>query len=395
MFKIVNNNKGEGERCEKIIMRKYISKNYLKKYYQEFLNRSLAMDLDGAWIEGFKYDIDKNGKIRLLDISDELKQYFYNESFIEIPVVFDLVEFINLNSFISKFNKPFSFIADSLVELDTNVFRDSLVKSVSLKSCKILNDNTFEYCKELVEVDIPNIKIIGDECFNGDNKLSKISINTVKKIGSSAFTDCISCTFDNNNFEYPYLLEMGVEAFCESGITNMCANRLKEIPKNCFLNSSLEYFRGDRVERVEEGAFNYSNLSNFVLPNLKYIGFLSFAMTQIQEFVSDLKYIGGMPFFTCVNLKKIVLPSIKNLEVSLAMDCNNLDFIELSNCKNIIGGLYDNCNLKSVYLPSLNRFTTASFPWHDKSVIIYLNQDCKIDDLALEIFKYRITKIRK
>lgn len=369
-------------------MRRKISKNSLKQYYKEMLNRNLMMDLDGVWIDGFKFDITDENKLRLLDISSEIKEYFYNERCIEIPSIFDVVEFKNFRTFILEMDVPFTLIADDLIYFDTQVFSQSMVSKVSLKSCKHLGDFAFANCHNLKFIDIPNIKYIGESCFNGDKYLSEINISNVKKIGIDAFYKCTSCNFIG--VDYPNLLQIGEGAFSNSNIKQMCANKLKVVPNECFKDSKLVYFRGDNVREVQSFGFNSSELSKVDLPNLYIIGFYSFSHTLISEFVSNLRYIANMPFSDCKNLKFIKLPNVKKLETLLVKECPNLELIELNSCKRILGGVSSKCNLKELYLPSLSKFSLTCCNWDNKNVIIYLNKDCEINDMAIEVFGDRL-----
>lgn len=363
-----------------------ITKDYLKLYYEKY--NGIAFDFEGVWINGFRYEIRDN-KVYLLDIDKFLLDMFYKNSLIEIPDVFEELDFINHNlyDFIHEWDKPFSLEADGVKNFKTKIFSGSKIEDISLKSCVSIGDDAFRFCLNLKNVVIPKIKYIGNNSFEGDSLLSNIDIRTVKRIGEKSFDSCNNCSFVGD--EYPNLLEIGESAFSHSGIERMIANRLKEVPKNAFNSSSLTYFKGDRVVEIREYGFYCSELLELDCPNLSLISFNCLSMIPIEKLECYAKYINGRPFVCCVNLRYVSFPVLKKLEQPLFYQCNHISTLSLPSCVSIQGGLTDS-DISDVYLPSLKRFTGASLSWDVKKTKVHLSQNCEIDPFYWEIFKDRI-----
>lgn len=242
------------------------------------------------------------------------------------------------------------------------------LKSVKInEGCTILK-LSFDYCKALAEVSLPNsldsighakypevfsrctalsridlpdkLRYIGYGSFRGCTSLAEISVpTTVTTISKYAFKDCVSL----------------------SSVT--LSPNINNIPQGAFdgCTSLTTIVIPDGIQTIESGAFSKSGLRTLQLSNtLRSIGNKAFyECKQLKNvlFPSNLSSIGSEAFHSCTLLASINLPSsLISLGTNAFSNCSALATINVDDgcrLKQIPSSCFYQCTaLKNFYIPS-------------------------------------------
>lgn len=214
------------------------------------------------------------------------KYAFYGNNFTNITFNSGLEEIAEHAFDNSKSVKSIS-LPDSIVKVGKAAFRNCLLLE-SLRATSInyktMESDTFKYCVNLKDVNIPNITNIKESAFEGCTSLTEYNLPNIKNVGESAFRNCTGInkiTLDtnlesigNNSFEGCVNvsqiilrsnklvdLEAANGAFynCGSntnGIKVMIEGEVTSIPKRLFLSSS----NGTYLPKIREIIINTQSL---------------------------------------------------------------------------------------------------------------------------------------
>jgi hypothetical protein len=359
-----------------------ISKKSLQEYCLHYLERAVPLNL-GSVIEydGYRFTMDANGMFTLVNMTNSRLKQFIKHKMIFIPSVFDYLDkelFSETFGDMDSYCNSYSLVADGILCLPDYFCDGTNLKYVSLKSCKVLGEGAFSYCKELYEINVPNIERIEERCFFDCFKLEKINLSTVKFIGVHAFKGCSNLYV--TNIEFPHLEFLGSEAFIGSSIQIMIAPELKKIPHRAFYESSLIYFLGLKVTSIGESAFALSQLRNINVPNASVLKEDCFFKTEISEFISYAEITSlETPFNSCPYLKVIELNGLVYLNGIIAVHCPNLEAVRLSSCIALHTAIFQACkSLRNIYLPALQKLPFTVFEVR-KYTKLFVNKNVVLD----------------
>jgi hypothetical protein len=176
----------------------------------------------------------------------------------------------------------------NLVNIQNNVFRETLIETISLENTKIsyLNAGIFYNCANLSNIILPN---------------------TVTRIRDSSFEKCSSLT--NINFLPDNVTIIDQRAF------NSCSNiRNILFPENLEIIGTRAFQNCSKIETI---TFN----KKLITINLQ--AFYQCFLLREAIFKQNLKEIGEGCFYNCKELKKVVLPySLETLGNSAFKSCN-------------------------------------------------------------------------
>lgn len=226
-----------------------------------------------------------------------------------------------------------------------------------------ISDNSFSDCISLISVggDYSSLEKIGNNAFYQCKALTTFNFpkTKIKEINDWAFTGCtFALVVFPNTLTY---IGIGAFKFCDKLELIKFSNSLKVINESAFFQcmrlNAIGMFNS--LEIVEKQAFYYCGINEIVLPE-------------------NLRFIGWKAFYSCKNIKKIVI--YMRIEATIAEDAfNNLDNVtELvfnSNNYQILNYLNDSKINKITFnssliseVPSLNTFV-------DLNELNILNQD--------------------
>ena len=264
-------------------------------------------------------------------------------------------------------------------------------------SVQIIGDRSFQYCKSLSSVKLPNnpdFKIIGEYEFRGCSSLTDIDIpSTVTTIKTTSFVGCKSLS--SVNFQnYPNNNLVGINAFAFQGCTNLTGfdfgSSVARINDKAFegCTSFKSLSIPDNISRIEEAAFaNCTSLSSIsigkklteintevfygctalpsvVIPytvkqiysrafrNCTGLSSLTFETTSKKGIVT----IGAEAFYNCNNLLSVKIPkTVSNIGISAFANCTSLSNVsfDTTKLKDIDNAVFYNCsNLSSISIPN-------------------------------------------
>ncbi|MFI3328863.1 MAG: leucine-rich repeat protein [bacterium] len=211
-----------------------------------------------------------------------------------------------------------------------------------------LNDNMFAFCSSLKSIDISKITKIGNNTFESCRELVDINIpNTLTTIGSGVFKNCSAIS----NITLPSNITMiPDESFygCSS-LTNFTLNdTVTQIGKFAFFGckSLSNIVIPNSVVKIDSYAFRSSNLESIIIPN------------TVKELLE-----GSLA--QCLSLKTVVLPETINvLNASLFYECSNLESVNIpSGVTSLESSVFYSCaSLKNLILPKkLQRIGSSAF----------------------------------
>lgn len=180
------------------------------------------------------------------------------------------------------------------------------------ENTKSIAENAFQYCSELISIDIPNsVKLIGSFSFYGCTNLTSIVIpDSVTEIGELAFEECSNLT----SIVIPDSVEnIGMTAFasCEQLESIVLSNKLTTISNTSFAGctklSSIEI--PNSVTSINSNSFSgCTNLTKAIIP-------------------SSVTYISAYAFRECPNLT--IYGEKNSVAESFAIE-NNINFVDIN-----------------------------------------------------------------
>lgn len=249
-------------------------------------------------------------------------------------------------------------------------FRDcELLESVELcKSLLAIGFHAFHDCTSLKSIIIPgNITKIESGSFWGCESLQSVTIlEGVKIIGEEAFAACISI----ESLGLPNsLTTIGEGAFgsCESLKSVLIPTSVTSIGREAFSCCDCEIISKSECF-LSDGSGLYSVKEKKLIYCSKSI---------VKYSISDsTNIIGGNAFFSCENLKSIVIPdSVTRIEDGAFMACYSLREVQLSKSLKEIGEYaFSSCrSIKSIILPeSLISIEKGAFAGCDSLDVLYV-----------------------
>eukprot|EP00523_Entomoneis_sp_CCMP467_P011288 CAMPEP_0168739972 /NCGR_PEP_ID=MMETSP0724-20121128/11736_1 /TAXON_ID=265536 /ORGANISM="Amphiprora sp., Strain CCMP467" /LENGTH=355 /DNA_ID=CAMNT_0008787387 /DNA_START=61 /DNA_END=1128 /DNA_ORIENTATION=+ len=207
---------------------------------------------------------------------------------------------------------------------------ESLQQVRVAKSVQQIGRYSFQYCRNLVSVEIPNdskLVDIGEAAFHGCKSLTvdKMTLPTsLRRIGDHAFSLCSSLTQPN----VPSQLEsIGLGCY-----------------KRCTALKEVDLSHCPNLKRINQWTFhNCSSLKTFLSPpHLENIGFHAFRCTSLEAvvFPKTLQSIEMGAFFGCNKLQCLKFPvSLQNISLQAFMGCTALGLVELESVASFQGAI--------------------------------------------------------
>lgn len=206
----------------------------------------------------------------------------------------------------------------------------AIKKVIINEGTKVIGAQSFEICRELVEVVLPeSVKKIEPEAFCGCEKLNKIHLpSTLKEIGYRAFAYTAI-----DHIDIPEsVTDIGWNEFegCSKLVRVTIPQSLTELPDGMFSScSALEQVSIPKgLNKIPDGIFNdCASLETINLPDkTEVIGWRAFANTGIMTLVvpETVTEIGLEAFAGCEQLENIVLPQTVELGNGVFSDCPKL-----------------------------------------------------------------------
>jgi len=190
------------------------------------------------------------------------------------------------------------------------------------------------YTREDEGVDLSNlIDIIDEDAFAWNKTVRSISGKSVTKIGTGAFYHSFV-----EKINFPNVVEIGEEVFYRTGVKKVVLNKLNVVPMKAFAESDIVSFRGDNVKVVEaeafrsciylervafpnlitigESAFYNSSITDVVFNKVKKIPLHAFMGARLRSFKGDeVEVVGEGGFQYCEYLKRLILPKVKKIHL--------------------------------------------------------------------------------
>ncbi len=243
-------------------------------------------------------------------------------------------------------------IPNTVTKIWDYAFKDcrSLKNVIIPESVDTIGEFAFSGCKSLKNIIIPeSITIIRESTFYMCESLESITIpKSVKVIESMVFIGCQAlqriCVDSDNQY------------YCSIDGVLFSKDRTSIIlfpKKHPQVHYQIPFF----VNKIEDGAFSFSNQKNIVIPNsVTYIGFDAFYHCEsiqsitIPDTVSEIK-IGT--FRGCTSLKEIVIPnSVTKIKRNAFYGCKSLQNIIIpKSVKEIEKSVFIGCtSLHSIHM---------------------------------------------
>ena len=248
-------------------------------------------------------------------------------------------------------------LPDTITYLDSSAF-DECPEELFTKINDLYyignSSNRYLYCLKNINKDItsvifnPNTKVICNNCFKDCNNLVSVNFMNIKIIGSNAFANCtafVDLTIPKN-----------VEIIGEGAFAGCTSLQKMELP---FAGEKRYSLNGESV-RTFAYLFNElvpENLTEVKITDCEYIQDFAFdGCTSLQkiELPSFLKSIGNRAFYYCTSLTDIKMPSdVNNIGYSAFENCTSLvDMVVALNIRTIESCAFANCtSLKNLYIP--------------------------------------------
>mmetsp|Transcript_16302 Transcript_16302/g.35749 ORF Transcript_16302/g.35749 Transcript_16302/m.35749 type:complete len:356 (+) Transcript_16302:33-1100(+) len=208
---------------------------------------------------------------------------------------------------------------------------ESLQQVRVAKSVQQIGRYSFQYCRNLVSVEIPNdskLVDIGEAAFHGCKSLTvdKMTLPTsLRRIGDHAFSLCSSLTQPN----VPSQLEsIGLGCY-----------------KRCTALKEVDLSHCPNLKRINQWTFQNCSLLKTVLlpPHLERILECAFHTCTSLEgivFPKTLQYISYQVFHGCTQLKSLKFPvSLQTIDQEAFMGCTALCLVEVESVVSIGGAI--------------------------------------------------------
>ncbi len=187
------------------------------------------------------------------------------------------------------------------------------LKSVDLSTAKKIGESAFQFCISLESVgDLSSMTGIDNNVFQNCYSLKEVNLSSCKTIGSNAFSDCQSLT----SIDLSACQTLGNSVFsgCNSLKEVKGYSHFTEVPQSAFSGcSKLETIDFSNCKSF--GAFAFSNCSNLEtidLSNCKSIGERAFSFCSNLTAFGTLplcETIGNSAFSGCSKLGNVIIES--------------------------------------------------------------------------------------
>jgi len=254
-------------------------------------------------------------------------------------------------------------VPEDITDYTESTFRDHKgLTGVSFKSEKIteIHAESFSGCINLTWVDAPYISTIEREAFINTNLKSFSVCKSLFKIGSNAFKGCSNLV--SINFSTPSKLERIEDgAFSETGLTNVdLPDSINFLGVSAFFNSDLTYIKlPTNLYIIAAKTFQNCNALTDIKfgRNLSKISISAFENTALKEIVipDSVITIENGAFYQCTNLTSVKLGlNTSNLLANAFAFCSSLSKVVLGeNLKIIDDSAFGNTpSLRSIYIPA-------------------------------------------
>ena len=177
-----------------------------------------------------------------------------------------------------------------------------------------------------------------------------------------------------------YITSMSMSAFYSTnGLKSLSFPNLETLSStyNFYRCLDLESVYIPKIDSLPSYCFAFcSNLSDVTLSsNLNSIGTAAFQGTNISEAIfPNVTYVGNAAFASCRNLTFASIPNITIGEYSIFASCNNLISVSLPNVSILRGAaFYSDSSLQSIYLPSLKLISYSGSTFYSCSSLSYVS----------------------
>lgn len=231
----------------------------------------------------------------------------------------------------------------TVTEISYGMFRvcSNLKVVENIRKVTYIDNNAFEDCNNLIELDLGSCTIESQAFYNCSNLQSIGELAKCTSVGCQAFYRCSSL----ENIDLSMCTSVGLNAFGDcSSLLSIGNPRFTSIPDNAFSGcSSLENIDLSLCTSVGSGAFaGCSKLQNVN--------------------TSNCTYIGGSAFYGCSSITEVDLSACKSLGDNAFNECTKLEnVIGLENFKSIPNGAFRATALKSVNLSVCTTIGSSAF----------------------------------
>ena len=246
----------------------------------------------------------------------------------------------------------------------------------------IIKQNNIKYKVLTVEGNIGTVQVgngVTPVQFEAGQDGKSFTIPTKITVGDKVFT---VTEVASEAFSY-YPDETGRIVYYPSSIT--IPSSIKKIQKNGFHGSKAKtiiFDNGSQLEKIEDRAFNFSELEEIELPaSLEYIGTSAFSFSQNLKKLtfsssSKLELISHEAFANLSNLEKLTLPkSVKTLGSNLFKNTTSLKHVDVEegneSFASIDGVLFSKDKTKLIYYPSKKNDESYKTPKETKELTSY------------------------
>ena len=246
----------------------------------------------------------------------------------------------------------------------------------------IIKQNNIKYKVLTVEGNIGTVQVgngVTPVQFEAGQDGKSFTIPTKITVGDKVFT---VTEVASEAFSY-YPDETGRIVYYPSSIT--IPSSIKKIQKNGFHGSKAKtiiFENGSQLEKIEDRAFNFSELEEIELPaSLEYIGTSAFSFSQNLKKLtfsssSKLELISHEAFANLSNLEKLTLPkSVKTLGSNLFKNTTSLKHVDVEegneSFASIDGVLFSKDKTKLIYYPSKKNDESYKTPKETKELTSY------------------------
>ena len=211
----------------------------------------------------------------------------------------------------------------------------------NIRKVTYIDDNAFEDCNNLIELDLGSCTIKSQTFYNCSNLQSIGELAKCTSVGIQAFYRCSSL----ENIDLSMCTSVGLNAFGDC--------------------SSLQSIGNPKLTSIPDGAFSCcSNLENIDLSLCTSVGSAAFYQcSKLQSVnISKCTYIGGSAFDGCSSMTEVDLSACKEFGFNAFSGCTKLEkVIGLENIKSIPNGAFRETALKSVNLPVCTTIGSSAF----------------------------------
>ena len=246
----------------------------------------------------------------------------------------------------------------------------------------IIKQNNIKYKVLTVEGNIGTVQVgngVTPVQFEAGQDGKSFTIPTKITVGDKVFT---VTEVASEAFSY-YPDETGRIIYYPSSIT--IPSSIKKIQKNGFHGSKAKtiiFENGSQLEKIEDKAFNFSELEEIELPaSLEYIGTSAFSFSQKLKKLtfsssSKLELISHEAFANLSNLEKLTLPkSVKTLGSNLFKNTTSLKHVDVEegneSFASIDGVLFSKDKTKLICYPSKKNDESYKTPKETKELTSY------------------------